>query len=307
MDRKRITIVTGTGGHLGTGHYQRMLNLALNLNMSDNFSAQIYLKHNEYQPHKQFAALFTYAVSIDSDLIIRDMRDSTRDEILSLKMIAPVLAIDDSGEGAEYADHSINLLPIPSERSVHSAIDRSLFLYGFNFAVGIDSLRRREFRGRDIDVSVYAGYDPSDELVSSIKGSIPEGAVSVLLALGKASPLTGQFNPDGIDYAEVISRSRVVVTHFGLTMYEGNACGCSIAALNPTLYHSSLTKTVAEIFRIIYISEYDSFNPEQLRASIKHELDNFTDRKISPSDTMSEIITSTTNFMWYLKDILKFK
>ncbi len=305
MDRKKITIVTGTGGELGTGHYQRMLNLALALNSSGKFSTVISLQRKVYPPHSEFANLFTDNVPDDTGLIIRDMRDSERDDILTLKSIAPVLVIDDSGDGRRFADYALNILPLPSEGSAGIKPESRLFIYGYNFTAGIDSLKISGISDREIDLTVYAGYNPADEIVSSIKESVPSGAKSVLLAAGSGVALTGVYNPQGLDYAGILSRSKILVTHFGLTMYEGDACGCSIIALNPTHYHSRLTDTVSGEFRIIYSSLYHELNRERLSASIEHELKNYIDKKISPADTLARIAAGTNNFIAYIESLLK--
>ena len=113
MDKKNIIIVTGTGGILGTGHLQRMLNLAVHLNSTDDFSASIFLKQNYYHTEKSFGNIITDSIPENTDLIIRDMRDSSAEDIQLLKEKAPVLVVDDSGPGNMSADYIITLLPVP--------------------------------------------------------------------------------------------------------------------------------------------------------------------------------------------------
>lgn len=57
MDKKKIIIVSGTGGILGTGHLQRMLSLAVNLNRTTDFSANIALKQNDIPIDEKFSYL----------------------------------------------------------------------------------------------------------------------------------------------------------------------------------------------------------------------------------------------------------
>ena len=303
--KTRIVIVTGSGGILGTGHIQRMLKLAVELNCVNSFSASIYLKQNIHPFPEKFTSLLTDAIPPDTSLIIRDMRDSSIDEIMSLRNLAPVLAIDDSGEGRDYADFAINLLPVPSGILKNVKPDISRFLYGYNFTEGIESLKKTKPYNRDIDVTVYAGYEPSPGLVSSIRESIPENAYSVLLAGGRANSLTGKSVPPEITYAEVVSRSKILITHFGLTMFEAHACGCSIAALNPTPYHRALTDIIEKEFNIIYSSEYSLLSPVDLHHIIEKELHIFTERNISLDDIINKINTNTESFIDYIKQITK--
>ncbi len=304
MDKKKIVIVTGTGGILGTGHIQRMLNLAVHLNLRINFTALIYLKQNEYPLPVELNYLFIDSIPSDAALIIQDMRDSTIEDIHVLEKIAPVITIDDSGAGRSTADYAVTLLPVPSENSNHTKPDTSLFIYGYNFTEGIKLLGQKKSYSRDIDIAVYAGYDPSPELISSIIKSIPESAVSVLLYGGRSILLTGDSFPSEIPYAEIISRTKIVITHFGLTMFEADACGCSIAALNPSGYHNKLTEMVSTDFKIIYSSEYESFSPDELKKIIIKELNIFNNKDISVSEILEKINRGTENFVKYIERIV---
>jgi len=303
MDKKKITIVTGTGGILGTGHIQRMLNLAVHLNMKNNFSASIYLTKNQHPVDSKFDYLLTDLISPDTDLIIKDMRDSSADEINSLRKTAPVLTIDDSGEGKDYADYSLNLLPVPSEKKSFIKPETSLFIYGYNFAEGISQLKHKSV-SKDIDITVYAGYAPSPDLISSIKKCMPESINSILLKKGKPVNLTGDFLKSEISYAEIIARSKIVMTHFGLTMFEADACRCKIAALDPTEYHSKLTEIMNQDFNIIYSSEYTSLSIEDLMNTIETELKNKSDNIILPDEILNKINTGTENFIKYIEAII---
>lgn len=307
MDKTKINIVTGTGGIYGTGHIQRMLNLVVHLNRRDNFTASIYLKKSEYPIDKKISGFLTESITPDTGLIIRDMRDSSIDEMLLLKQSGPVLAIDDSGEGRKYADYTLNLLPVPSENLNNLLPEKSLFIYGYNFAEGIELLNKKNSFIRDIDIALYAGFNPSPELLSSIKKSIPEPYNSVLLAGGKAVNFTGEILSSETPYAEVISRSKIVITHFGLTMFEADACGCKIAALNPTAYHNSLTDAVRKEFNIIYSSDYDSFSPDTLFQIIQQESENTRGTGFSPSGILKKINSGTENFINYIESIMNKK
>ncbi len=303
MEKNKIIIITGTGGILGTGHAQRMLNLAVRLNEDGVFSALIYLRQNTHPFPEKFRSLLTERIDHDAVLIIRDMRDSTIEEISLLQKTAPVLVIDDSGEGAKAADHSISLLPVPSGTAKEVRPDTSHFLYGYNFMEGISLLKENGPLLKDIDVAVYAGFDPSPELLSSIGRSIPASASSVLLAAGRAVRLTGPALDGDMSYAGVISRTKIIITHFGLTMFEAHACGCSIAALNPTPYHSALTETVRGEFDIIYSSEYRLFSPGTLGKIIEKELHGFTGKNISADQILTAITGQTGNFIGLIKEI----
>lgn len=303
MSKKNILIITGTGGILGTGHLQRMLALAVHLNTTGDFSAKILLKQNQFPPDEFFKNILAETIPVNTDLIIRDMRDSSVEEMLLLKQIAPVLAVDDSGRGNTVADYKITLLPVPSDTNKTARPDTSMFLYGYNFSKGIESLVEKNFSGRDIDVAVYAGNDPSQKLVAEIKKAIPKSENSLLLTGKEPVILTGNVSRTGDGYAEILCRTKIIVTHFGLTMFEANACGCGIAAFNPTAYHNSLTELMKEKFRILYSSEYNSFSSGHLHDVIEKELKNFTDKKLSIYFILDTIHQGLDNFTAYLNKI----
>ena len=307
MDKKKITIVTGTGGILGTGHIQRMLNLAVHLNKENNFSASIYLTRNEHPLEEIFNGLITDSISLDTDLIIRDMRDSKIEEMNLLRRIAPVLTIDDSGAGRALADYIVNLLPVPSDNESPVKPETSLFIYGYNFTQGISLLNSNSSFTKNIDVTFYAGYKPSPELISLIRKSIPESARLILLKEGKAFNLNDENMKIEIPYAEIISRSKIVITHFGLTMFEADACGCKIIAMNPTLYHSKLTEIVSSNFNIIYSSEYNTLSSEDLKYRIETELKKNSGDIISPDDILKKINNGIENLINYIDNICKNK
>lgn len=303
MDKKRITIVTGTGGILGTGHIQRMLNLALHLNRNNNFSALIYLSQNEHPTEEKFSGLITPFIPAETDLIIRDMRDSTIEEMDSLRRIAPVLAIDDSGSGRRLADFIINLLPVPVTDGITVKPETELFLYGFNFTQGISLIKNKSSFIKDIDVTIYTGYNPPTELISLIRESIPSSAVTVLLKEGKAENFQGDILKEETPYSEIIYRSKIVITHFGLTMFEAHICGCKIAALNPTKYHNELTETVNDDFAVIYSEEYSQLNPPDLKKTITAELLTGFSRIHSADDILKKIDKGINNFSDFLDNI----
>ncbi len=304
MDKKKIIIVSGTGGILGTGHLQRMLSLAVNLNRTTDFSANIALKQNDIPIDEKFSYLLVDSIPPDADLIIRDMRDSSPEEIKLLKQIAPVIVIDDSGPGSKMAEYAINLLPLPLENLRINKPDKSLFLYGYNFSEGIKLLSEKYSFKRDIDVAVYAGYNPPHELVTSIRNAVPESGSSVILKGGKIFTLTGGFSQTEISYAEVLVRTKIIITHFGLTMFEADACGCAIAALNPTEYHAELTGTVRNDFKIIYSSQYNTFSQDELSREIRYELAKYDGDLFSLSEVLEKINNGMEKFIDIIRQII---
>ena len=303
MAKKNVLILTGTGGDLGSGHLQRMLALAVHLNSTDHFQAEILLKENIFPPDESLKNIFTGTIPVNTDLIIRDMRDSSINEILHLKEKAPVLAIDDSGKGNAQADYKLTLLPLPSDENNPVIPDTDKFLYGYNFSKGIESLSGKNITAREFDVAVYAGYNPPENLISEIKNAIPASATSILLSGNKPVILTGRISHESKSYTEILCSTKIIVTHFGLTMFEAHICGCGIAALNPSPYHNTLTEIIKDKFNIIYSSEYSSFSPQLLHDILKTSLAISYEKNISINSILGLININLKNFTVYLEQI----
>ncbi len=300
MVRKNIIIVTGTGGPLGTGHLQRMLNLASYLENKNEFEVSLLIKSGTYPLPEKFSRIKIDRFPSNADLIIRDMRDSENNEIIALNKIAPVLAVDDAGEGRSRAAFSIDLLPPPGKYSSDSQFNIERFLYGYNFTLGIESLGNEYLDTRNIDITIYAGFNPSDELLSNISRSIPGGRRAIILSAGKPVVLTGDPLPDNITYAEILTSSRIVMTHFGITMFEAVICGCNIAALNPTRYHSELTDSIRNDIRLIHSAEYKSFDPVLMSDDIENELKKNPAEGFYANDILNRINSGLENFTRYI-------
>lgn len=303
MAKKNILILTGTGGDLGSGHLQRMLALAVHLNSTDHFQAEILLKENIFPPDESLKNILTDTFPVNTDLIIRDMRDSTISEISDLKEKAPVLAIDDSGKGNAQADYKLTLLPLPSDKNNPVIPDTDKFLYGYNFSKGIEALSWKNITTREFNVAVYAGYNPPENLISEIKKAIPASATSILLSGNKPVILTGRISHDCKSYTEILCSTKIIITHFGLTMFEAHICGCGIAALNPSQYHNTLTEIMKDKFNIIFSSEYNSFSPQQLHDILETSITNPCDKNISINDILGIINRNLKNFTVYLEQI----
>ena len=262
-----ITIITGTGGALGTGHFQRMCYLADSLNHTGRVHVKLFIAEGTPDIPGPLKETVTDSIPDTTDLVIRDMRDSSAEEINSLKKRGPVLVIDDTGPGRELADHVIDLLPNPANRS----IPEKMFLYGYNFISEINTMKT-EVIAKDIDVAIYAGYKPDSDVVESIRGAIPADASVVLFAYGKPSVLSEKKVPVDSGYTDLLLRSRVLITHFGITMYEGDLAGCRILAVNPSPYHTELTGMIMGNLNVIPAGEYGSIDHKLIFNEIEHTM-----------------------------------
>ena len=290
MNEKSIVIITGTDGHLGTGHFQRMCTLAYHLNLTSSYNAKIVIKSGNPAIPPQVENFISPDIPSTASLVIRDMRDSTEEDIRLLKKTAPVLVIDDTGPGRGAADFIIALLPSP----VSANPSNGMFIYGYNFINSIRNMSLHEFI-KDIDVSIYAGYDPDMDYVERLLQAIPPKASVVLFNKNRPVELSGKGLPIGA-YADTLLRSRVLITHFGITMYEGELAGCTVVLVNPSPYHSELTRLAGRKLELIPAGEYQEINHKLIHSVVSANLKEKKLRIIS-SRSINERINISLDYL----------
>ncbi len=241
---KRVAILTESGPLYGSGHLQRMALLADYLEKSEEYSPSLITGSS--LPDK-ISHLRETMIPTGTDLIIRDMRDSASEEILKLRQKAPVLVIDDMGPGSKNANFSLNLLPSPEGKSDDPSYRPGAFLYGYNFASALQKMEHRTIK-RNIDISIYCGADPTEDTISYFKSLIPENFSACLLRDNSGVPLTSSTKlKPGISSTEALLSSRILLTYFGITLYEGFASGCRLAVADPGDYHNRLTEQASHL------------------------------------------------------------
>lgn len=241
MTSERILIVTGWDGSLGTGHLQRMTALLDRINHDGTPRAFLVMSSvPDFFPRSLRS--FIKSSPEEAELIIRDMRDSGPDEIRALQAFAPVLTLDDNGPGREEADFTLDLLPnIKRTDPANDPFRRSIFLYGHTFIQSLRALAGRSI-GKSVDFAVYPGFHAEKKYVDFLLSLLPPGSRIAILC-GEDSFLLRngvRHSLEGTSYGEIILSSRVILSHFGIMLYEGLLAGCRLVSVNPTVYHSRL-------------------------------------------------------------------
>ena len=296
MTYKTITIVTDCGRDLGSGHLQRMLSLLWHLNSKKNIKAFITGKNIRVYIPDELKSFVTQAINPLSDLIIRDMRDSSQEEILKLKSIAPVMVIDDLGEGRNTADHRINLLPNLVD-PIESNSGMELFIYGYNFITSAGAISDH-FIEKDIDVLFYPGFHQDREYREKIISLIPaQASYSVLDNDGSYVIMKeNSGTASGRSYSRMLLSGRSVITHFGITLFEAAVSGCSIIAVHPTKYHSDLAEKTKSFFSIENCGVYDSLDYHHAADAVRRGIDDSRNKIISPRKVYLKILNNLNNF-----------
>lgn len=266
-----IAILTGSGRALGRGHLERCQSLKQHI-----------ASHGQYT-----SALYTsYESLLDASesplLILRDMRDSTVDEIRSLQRIAPVCVIDDFGEGRNEALYTLDLLPHPK-----ATVDVSRrFLFGSSVVSHLEE--EEPCIKKEKMWALYTGIPCRHEFIDLLKNAIPDD-VSLVSMEGTGVRI---FQNDTIrherrPYLYYLLRASTLITHFGITLFEGSLAGCRLCTVHPGPYHETLA-ALLDAPDSVSLGYYD--NPDlKVLDELKDEL---LETELIQSEELREMVTS---------------
>jgi hypothetical protein len=308
MREPLIVIRTSWGQGLGMGHVQRMTALGWHLRQRHGITPAFWIDEApSFMPAELAAARITRPPS-HAGLIIRDMRDSSKDEIGTLKQTAPVLAVDDMGEGRALADHVLDLLPVPAASGTTRPSDReNLFIHGYTFVAALGSFHDREFE-KTQDVIYYAGAHKAGGLDEFVISIMPEAASCAVFSGSDSYLVRGNARPhiDPADYVPSLLSSRVLVSHFGLTMYEARAAGCEIIGINPSDYHSHLCDIAPAELGIMNLGVEDRLDPVRAGQAIRDAVERAKPGPVRARDVYAGALKSLDSVTDFLRTIVAF-
>jgi spore coat polysaccharide biosynthesis predicted glycosyltransferase SpsG len=292
MRNGTVSIVTGWSGQLGTGHIQRMASLAEFLERKKSLRTFIIIREKpEFLP----PSICNHCIpefKPGGSCIIRDMRDSTIEDMRKLKTAHRVIAVDDCGPGRDIADCAIDLLP----NLTHAAHSREMFIYGYNFMDSIRRLDRQEV-AKTIDCAVYCGLDPSQEAVDYYLSLMPPRATCAVLSCNNSLLSKNKsVSPILKSHAEILLSSKMLISHFGITLYEGYISGCRLMSINPTEYHSRLADIAAHDIGLVNLGMTGSIGADAVRDSIADMIRNPILSRIDPASVGEKIDAGLENF-----------
>ena len=293
-----ILLVTGQNPFLGRGHFQRMLSLLKYLN---NNGHRAYIFATEYNASglapKEFKAFIINELPREADLILRDKRDSTEDEIQTLQQVAPVAVIDDRGPGREKANMVIDLLPHPQHEFNREFYHPEAFIYGYEFASSIDTIDKAALH-KDISFFMYGGFSPERDHVHHLLEMVPKELEGLMLADGKYMQIKNAKLADEINkpYAELILSAQVAVSHFGITLYEAHLGDASLIALNTSQYHHKLCECAKEL-NITHSCVLETAETEVIQNTIRQAANKYPPADVKIEDIQKKLELNMTNFM----------
>ncbi len=303
MPEAPIAIISGWDGELGRGHIQRMVSLLDHLVHSAGMPAVLIAERAPDFLPENLRRYVKPAPGERVALFVRDMRDSTVEEIGRLRKRAPVLCIDDLGPGRGLADHALDLLPNPGRPE--SPPDGGLFLHGYQFRASLAALGNAAIPKR-LDCTIYAGAKPSEEDVKRLLSIVPKGS-SFAVFRGHGSFLREGPSKKAIaqdDYARLLLSSRLFFSHFGIALYEAGAASCIPVALNPTEYHSRLCGIAPKELGIVNLGTHDSFDSTAAAAIIARLMKENPAGEASAPDILASVRENLDRFSSLLRTMI---
>ncbi len=252
VDKKpRILFCTACGASYGIGHLKRAVSLiyagrslysaglCITRGNADGLSGRIDIPAR--------IEVFQYVEDAGrAELIVSDMRNTCRREMAALNRAAPVLSIDDCGPGSEHS--FVSIYTLPTVDSVHGN------LQGPDYLILDEKIRehRGTETGKTIEVLVsFGGEDPLNltGYIVSVLNEIGITPVAVTGPLYRHGSVDGKcmvvHNPP--DLYGLIASSSVLITSFGMTMYEAFYLRTPVILYNHSLYHFRLAQSVEAI------------------------------------------------------------
>ncbi|OHD65399.1 MAG: hypothetical protein A2176_15710 [Spirochaetes bacterium RBG_13_51_14] len=300
MRNRVISIVTGWGGHLGTGHIQRMISLADYLSRRKRMEVSLVCGRVPEFISPTIRDYFRPAAVPGSDCVVRDMRDSSIDEILNLKKLGRIIAVDDCGPGRDCADRAIDLLP----NMCHSVRNKKMFLYGYNFFNSVYRMNEDRII-KTTDVAFYCGYNPQPETVEFLLSLVPSDCTAALCAGNESLIVTNRkSSPLRKTYAETLLSAKVLVSHFGIALYEGHIAGCRLASVNPSEYHSRLADMASHDIDAINLGMLKTIHPDESRKTLSLLIANPRAEEVYPAAVLSSIEAGLEHFYNEIRDLV---
>jgi len=171
-----------------------------------------------------------------------------------------------------------------------------MFLYGYNFYRELLKIKDQDIRKKD-RIFIYTGFDNS--LTQDIVKKILPEDVEALFVINNEIYLQNKTKLN-INYTEALMSSKILISHFGLMMYEADICNCIKVAINPTQYHSKLCDHAP--FKIYNMGELDNLNLDETQKIISSLLLE-SSTSVRTSELLSTIENSLSLFSSFIKKL----
>ncbi len=319
MSSKTIAILTDWSNSIGSGHVQRMTSLLWYLINRKNIEAYIVLDQLPPFFPDELRGYWKTEFNPKPEIIIRDMRNSSEGEMRALRKISRVLTIDDNGEGRKIADHIIDMLPrTDNKKKSRNRAPDDLFIYGYGFMNSLynliggsdspnDITRQKSDKiiEKQIDSSIYPGFHSTEEYIEYLIGLLPTDSNYAILR-GEHSYLQikgKRYRLDKESLAETLLSSKVLISHFGILLYEAYLSECRIVCINPSPYHSKLAERAKAHLGIDNLGEHAGLNRKRAQKIIRDAIREPVSNRISAQGVYQTVLESLDRFCNYLMTV----
>jgi hypothetical protein len=134
---------------------------------------------------------------------------------------------------------------------------------------------------------------------------MPEGSnYAVLSGNNSYVMMSGAKFPLEKSCAETILSSKIVLAHFGITLYEGHIAGCVPVAVNPSDYHSRLADMAAGKTGMINLGVYGKIENRTAKNIIKSAIEKNTCPYVKADDIMEKIMDNLDHFASIVESLI---
>jgi 2-polyprenyl-3-methyl-5-hydroxy-6-metoxy-1,4-benzoquinol methylase len=188
------------------------------------------------------------------DLIVSDQRDTDPKLMRSYIRRAPVVAIDDRGAGRRFAH--VTVFSLPTIEGHHGNFTGPGFLI-LDRGVRMKQPRPHRAMQKSSEVVVsFGGADPHN-LTAAVTRSLNLIGIRPVVVCG---PLyrhdVGDCSFMPVDnpprMADILAASKVLITSFGMTLFEALYLGVPVILLNHSRYHDKLAAKVDGVYNLGY-------------------------------------------------------
>lgn len=251
MRKPRVLFCIAAGGKYGIGHLNRCFSIVEQ--GRSFFNPSIFIYQGDRDSILSRGEMFWDCPFIkglqeafDIDLIVSDMRDTEGRDIKALMKLAPVISLDDLGAGRYLAYCTI--YPIPPLFDIQGNYTGSSY---FILNRRIKDLDPKLYREKDGILISFGGTDPYNltHYMSSILDNL---GLRAKVALGPLYPhskdeLKGEVIENPGNFYDLINNAKLLITSFGITMYEAFFLKTPVILFNHSRYHYKLAKKLTVV------------------------------------------------------------
>lgn len=254
--RRVLIIPENRRGH-GTGHFRRCMRLSAEL-LQQNCMVQWYLPH---APEKDGYALEEMGTLIHEDLswiecivdrtqtfdvVVMDLRECAAEMLNQLPSDCLTVAIDPRGDLRTFSDCVIDTMPLESTPQEDSQLQEPNI---YDTAFQYRPRNRRETWPRELRrvIVLFGGEDRDEHTIAvstALRNTLPDSVelTAVLHDASKSVPANILTRAPSPNIAEELHSYDLVVSHYGLTLWEALWARVPVIALNPTDHHQQLAE-----------------------------------------------------------------